>query len=68
MNNCDPHLEQKHLRRLEDDSYSAIIAAPDVTVREPVGMTEFVENAAPCALRHMEQWQCSAIPSGAVIS
>lgn len=55
MNNCDPHFEQKHLRRFADDSYSEMKAAPAVTVRAAVGTTEFVEKAAPCALRHMEQ-------------
>ena len=55
MNNFDPHFEQKHLRRFADDSYSEMKAAPAVTVRAAVGTTEFVEKAAPCALRHMEQ-------------
>ena len=55
MNSCDPQLEQKHFRRLGDDSYSDTRAAPDVTVSASVGMTELVENAAPWALRHIEQ-------------
>jgi hypothetical protein len=55
MKSWDPHLAQKHLRRLGDDSYSEITAAPDVTVSASLGTNAFVENAAPCALRHMVQ-------------
>ena len=55
MKSCEPHFEQKHLRRLGEDSYSDIKAAPDVTVKALVATTTFVENAAPCAFRHMEQ-------------
>jgi hypothetical protein len=55
MNSCDPQLEQKHFRRLGDDSYSDMKSTPDVTMSASVATTEFVENAAPCALRHIEQ-------------
>jgi hypothetical protein len=55
INSGDPQLEQKHLRRFGEDSYSDTKSAPAVTRRLLVGMTEFVENVAPLALRHIEQ-------------
>lgn len=68
MNSWEPHFGQKHLRRFGEDSYSEIASAPRVMRKAGVGTTVLVENAAPCALRHIEQWQCSANVKGAAIS
>src|SRR5207253_2305255 len=67
MNSCEPQREQKHLRRFGDDSYSDSMSAPDVMRRASVATTVLVEKAAPWALRHIEQWQCSANANGAAI-
>ena len=68
MKSCEPHLQQKHFWRFADDWYSLMDSAPDVTMKASVATSALVENAAPCAFRHIEQWQCSAVPSGALIS
>src|SRR5471032_2348870 len=68
MNKCEPHLAQKHFSRLADEAYSATRSAPTVTESAAVGTTMLAENAPPCALRHIEQWQYSPAGSGATIS
>lgn len=59
MNSCDPHWEQNNLSRFGEDRYELRCSDPR-TCRVSVATTALVENAAPCALRHMVQWQFSA--------
>ena len=54
MNSCDPHFEQNSFLRFLDEANSERNSLPEI-LTEFVGTAAFVEKAAPCALRHIEQ-------------
>ena len=64
MKSCEPHFEQNLLSRFVDEANSVRNSSP-VILTDAVGTTVFVEKAAPCALRHIEQWQFSVNVTGA---
>ena len=64
MNSCEPHLEQNCFRRFLDEANSERSFSPEIS-SDAAGTAAFVEKAAPCALRHIEQWQFSVNAIGA---
>jgi hypothetical protein len=67
QNSCDPHWLQKERVIVGEEAYSRSRSAP-VSSRKSVFETPpCVAKAAPCALRHIEQWQC-VVPRSSELS
>jgi len=63
-NNGDPQRVQKLRVAAAEDWKRPIRSAPVSTTQRSWATPNHVTNAAPCARRHIEQWQCATHSGG----
>jgi hypothetical protein len=64
----EPHVRQYERDPCSDERNLATASSPASQWNEASGVNAYVANGAPWCLRHIEQWQCIIIVSGASIS